>query len=665
MPKREVVRRIDQRAAGSGGGMGGGAASGNADTVDGLHASRTPTAGYLLALGPDAQFPAGVVALDDVDGVTVEASPADNEVLAYDASSGEWINQTAEEANLQEKLTTGGLTASSPLQADATRQVIGGALTLSLDQSGIDHGSVGGLGDDDHTQYLLASGARAGSASQAQDFSATGIKADAVAESTAGTGVTVDGVLLKDSGATFGADVNFAGYKAVAMTCDRGTSFPSSPQTGQWFYRTDCKCLFFYEGAWKPIVSFGDMVLYVDGTNGSDAPGQGFAPGSGATATIQYAINLIPPIVGGNVTVNIAAGTYAENLTITNRVIGPDYVIALVGALTQVASGTATDYKNTNTSAGTGKVNTVSGGSTTVTLSGGGSTSAFWVGAIIKANNISRVVTGIIDSTTFTVDSAVDWYNGGLGYSWYLWQSQIEDSSAIWTDDQHNNRLICTNTSDFDNNLAFVLDTVASTKRLWIAGNMNSTPGNYAIYTLGTTITGMMTLRTTSITFKYIVFDAGSNADAIQSFFSRSILFYGCKFTGGTSYGLYLILSRITIYGVLIDSARGIYSSISSSLLLYRGYIKTSHYNLFAYDRSSITIQQCYISGNYAAAVSVQAQLLSGIYGSSFVIKYTGGHTTAAYASKLSALDSIITTMMAPGYATPYSADAATYSFAS
>ncbi|KKL06671.1 hypothetical protein LCGC14_2593710, partial [marine sediment metagenome] len=32
--------------------------------------------------------------------------------------------------------------------------------TLSLNQSGVDHGSLGGLGDDDHTQYLLTDGTR-------------------------------------------------------------------------------------------------------------------------------------------------------------------------------------------------------------------------------------------------------------------------------------------------------------------------------------------------------------------------------------------------------------------------------------------------------------------------------------------------------------------------
>jgi hypothetical protein len=62
-----------------------------------------------------------------------------------------------------------------------------------------DHGALTGLADDDHTQYLLATGARAGASSQAQDFGSNGIKADVVAESTGAAGVTVDGVLLKDS----------------------------------------------------------------------------------------------------------------------------------------------------------------------------------------------------------------------------------------------------------------------------------------------------------------------------------------------------------------------------------------------------------------------------------------------------------------------------------
>jgi hypothetical protein len=42
---------------------------------------------------------ASAPALDDVTDVTI-TTPADNELLAYDSGSGEWINQTAEEAGL-------------------------------------------------------------------------------------------------------------------------------------------------------------------------------------------------------------------------------------------------------------------------------------------------------------------------------------------------------------------------------------------------------------------------------------------------------------------------------------------------------------------------------------------------------------------------------------
>jgi len=75
---------------------------------------------------------------------------------------------------------------------------IGAAGSTSGGGSGTDHGGLTGLSDDDHALYLLAGGSRAGSTGTAQSFGATGIKADVVAESTAATGVTVDGLLIKD-----------------------------------------------------------------------------------------------------------------------------------------------------------------------------------------------------------------------------------------------------------------------------------------------------------------------------------------------------------------------------------------------------------------------------------------------------------------------------------
>ena len=56
-----------------------------------------------------------------------------------------------------------------------------------------DHGLLIGLGDDDHTQYLLATGARAGATSGAQDFGSNGITADVIDESGLNNGVALQG----------------------------------------------------------------------------------------------------------------------------------------------------------------------------------------------------------------------------------------------------------------------------------------------------------------------------------------------------------------------------------------------------------------------------------------------------------------------------------------
>jgi hypothetical protein len=67
------------------------------------------------------------------------------------------------------------------------------------DGAQIDHGAaVTGLGDDDHTQYLLATGSRAGASSGTQDFGSNGITADVIDESTGSAGVTIESLLIKD-----------------------------------------------------------------------------------------------------------------------------------------------------------------------------------------------------------------------------------------------------------------------------------------------------------------------------------------------------------------------------------------------------------------------------------------------------------------------------------
>jgi len=60
-----------------------------------------------------------------------------------------------------------------------------------------DHGALGGLGDDDHSQYLLATGARTGASGQAQDFGANGIKTNEIIPSS-GTVIGISNVIDLD-----------------------------------------------------------------------------------------------------------------------------------------------------------------------------------------------------------------------------------------------------------------------------------------------------------------------------------------------------------------------------------------------------------------------------------------------------------------------------------
>ena len=160
-----------------------------------------------------------------------------------------------------------------------------------------DHHLLTGLSDDDHSQYLKTDGSRDLTGNQ-----------------------------------------SFAKYKAIAMCCDNGTSFPASPNTGQWFYRSDIKTLFIYEAAWKAIISFGAVTLYVDGTNGSDAVGQGYSSGAGSVKTWTYAFNLIPGLVGGNITINVTGGAYTETATLQGKTFTGPYTITIQGVKSTIES---------------------------------------------------------------------------------------------------------------------------------------------------------------------------------------------------------------------------------------------------------------------------------------------------------------------------------------
>lgn len=76
----------------------------------------------------------------------------------YVDASGDYIESTgAYETSDFVATSAGGADAGKPVKLDGT-----GKLDASLlDQSDIDHGSISGLADDDHTQYILVNGTRA------------------------------------------------------------------------------------------------------------------------------------------------------------------------------------------------------------------------------------------------------------------------------------------------------------------------------------------------------------------------------------------------------------------------------------------------------------------------------------------------------------------------
>ena len=116
-----------------------------------------------------------------------------------------------------------------------------------------------------------------------------------------------------------------------------GSTLPTSPIAGNMFLHTPTgrKVLMQYDGSnWRPIISYGSMTLYVDDASGSDAQDKGGGSGADAFATVQYAVDQIPGSVGGNVVINIASGTFAENVVINGKKFTGDYTITLVGILT-------------------------------------------------------------------------------------------------------------------------------------------------------------------------------------------------------------------------------------------------------------------------------------------------------------------------------------------
>jgi len=144
------------------------------------------------------------------------------------------------------------------------------------------------------------------------------------------------------SSGEWNAEHTVSGLAAYEAGCDQGTTFPGSPVSGQMYYRTDRKVVYRYEDSvWNPERSYGAMTLYVDPT-GTDDSSHGFASGTDAFLTINYALSQVPAIYGGDVVINVAAGTYTENVVVGGKSPSGPYTLTIQGTLTTTVSDTMT-----------------------------------------------------------------------------------------------------------------------------------------------------------------------------------------------------------------------------------------------------------------------------------------------------------------------------------
>ena len=126
-----------------------------------------------------------------------------------------------------------------------------------------------------------------------------------------------------------------------------GPVAPPDLATGDLFFHTPPgrQILYLYNAdtsTWIPLQSHGDMTLFVD-PSGTDDIEHGTGPGANAFQTIQYAIDIIPGAVGGNVYIYLSGDSYAENISIGGKDTTGSFGIILMGALSTVLAESSLD----------------------------------------------------------------------------------------------------------------------------------------------------------------------------------------------------------------------------------------------------------------------------------------------------------------------------------
>jgi hypothetical protein len=206
------------------------------------------------------------------------------------------------------------------------------------------------------------------------------------------------------------------------------STFPSSPTEGELFIHTPTgrAILYVYKGsAWNAIQSLGTMTMYVDGTNGTDSVSHGTASGTSAFATLQYAINMIPPVVNGNVVIYVLNQT-AEDVVIMGKTFGGNYSIDIYGALT---TGTAV------TDSGAGVQGAGSTRATVVRSSGTWTTNQIQHQLLRGTSGGNNGVYRLVDSNTTTTATLVGTWiadpAAGESFCPYYWGGTALNSITV------------------------------------------------------------------------------------------------------------------------------------------------------------------------------------------------------------------------------------------
>jgi len=158
------------------------------------------------------------------------------------------------------------------------------------------------------------------------------------------------------------ADVNFDfnTLEALSMCCENGATFPTTPADGMWFRHqpTGRDILYQYDGgsaAWLPIIGLDSMTVYVDKTDGTDNLDHGTGVDANAFATIQYAIDVIPPERYGTVSIYINNENYNEDVELVGKNATNGHTINIYGTLAsqETEAGATVAAGGGGTSAGT------------------------------------------------------------------------------------------------------------------------------------------------------------------------------------------------------------------------------------------------------------------------------------------------------------------------